>query len=381
MALFKKDKTFNLGIIIGSAKHSFLSFDEYIQHFLLPFSPRFRNIDFAVASLDTIGISDIIVFAEKDKDILQDYLSRGWPFHHFYVFDYADLREHFLPFFENYLLENTVEYISVLHGDYPVWFDMHQLLDQMDDIDMQAVKAKTISGNIYPALIVERSQFLKHYRNVWKTQGFDFAIDRIVNEQKIPYKKVQGYFMPIQSLRHYYEIHMNMTDDYLLLDSYNAAIPIKSKKSRNLTAIYKRHSHVRNSLIGEGAEVDGRLENSIVFGGAIVERGAVIKNSLIFPGNHIGHGAHIVNTIVDEFSEDNTIPNIGKGVRIGSENVTISNKDVPHLDFGVTLIGKDVQLPPRYSIGGNCYVESFTPLYQLKAAKSLKDGDSLFNKG
>ncbi len=72
MALIKSK--LNIGLIIGENSHNFLSFDEYAEHFLLPFSPRFCNIDFSISSLNSIGIKHILIFVKRDKDIIADYL-------------------------------------------------------------------------------------------------------------------------------------------------------------------------------------------------------------------------------------------------------------------------------------------------------------------
>ena len=49
---------------------------------------------------------------------------------------------------------------------------------------------------------------------------------------------------------------------------------------RNLTNGKK--AEVKNSFIANGAEIDGKVENSIISRYAKVEEGATIKNSIIF---------------------------------------------------------------------------------------------------
>jgi ADP-glucose pyrophosphorylase len=354
-----------------------LSLDEYSDHFLLPYSPRFRNIDFAVASLSTIGVKDIIVFAEKDKEFVNGYLVRGWPYLNFHVFDHVDLQHSFMEFFHSFVQEQAVELISMIHGDYPVWFDMNPLLDKLGRENMQAVRTKTLNGDIYPAIVMDKTQFLNRFKGVWMEQGFHLAIDQIVEQQKIPSREVRGIFLPLESIEQYYLKHIDMLDDYLFLDTYNGHVPVKSKMSMNNFAIFKRHSHINNTIIGEGAEVAGNVEGSVIFSDVIVDRGASIINSIILPGNHIAKGAKIINTIIDEFSGDNSMPNIEAGVEIGKAESGTINKKLEQLDFGVTLIGKDVTLPARYKVGANCYVDSFTSLKIIRAKKTLRDGESI----
>ncbi len=378
MALFgTKTRHLGLGIIIGQAYDNFLSLDEYSDHFLLPYGPRFRSIDYAVASLSTIDVEDIIVFVEQDKEFVLNYLVSGWPFIKFHVFDHIDLQTTFMEFFESFMKETPIELISLIHGDYPVWFDMNPLLAKLGKENVQAVKTRTVDGHIYPALVMDRHQFIRRYRGVWMEEGFHLAIDQIVEQQSLPSREVQGIFLPLRSLEEYFHKHIDMLDDYLFLDTYNGHVPVKSKMALNNFATFQKHSRIKNTIIGEGAEVDGDVQDSVIFSGAKVDAGAVIRNSIILPGNHIARGAHIVNAILDEFSGDNSLPNIESGASIGAETSVQPNKTLKQLDFGVTLIGKDVVVPSGFKIGANCYIDSFTPVKEIRSHKSLKDGDSI----
>lgn len=379
MALFGgKQRHLGLGIIIGRGYENFLSLDEYSDHFLLPYGPRFRCIDYAVASLSTIGVEEVIVFAEQDKEYVLNYLVSGWPFVSFHVFDHIDLQTTFLEYFEAFLKENPVDLIAMIHGDYPVWFDMNPLLTKLGKENIQAVQTRTVDGVIYPALVMDRHQFLRRFRGVWMEEGFHLAIDQIVEQQAIPGREVQGIFLPLTSVEEYYNKHIDMLDDYLFLDTYNGHVPVKSRMSLNNFATFQKHSRITNTIIGEGAEVDGEVYDSVILGGARVAAGAVIRNSVILPGNHIGRGARLSHVLLDEFSGDNSLPNIEAGAHIGNDKPAQVNKMIPQLKFGVTLIGKDVTIPAGFHIGANCYVDSFVTSRDIRARRRLEDGECIF---
>jgi len=71
----------------------------------------------------------------------------------------------------------------------------------------------------------------------------------------------------------------------------------------------------------------------------------------VFPGNHIGSKCEIVNTIIDEFSGDSTIPNIGPHASSRGELFQRKTRNSGHSNFGVQLIGKDAKNPFRHEIG------------------------------
>ena len=57
-----------------------------------------------------------------------------------------------------------------------------------------------------------------------------------------------------------------------------------------------------NSLVANGCDIEGTVENSILFRGVKVRKGAVVKNSIIMQRSEIGEGAYVENTIKDKRS-------------------------------------------------------------------------------
>lgn len=57
---------------------------------------------------------------------------------------------------------------------------------------------------------------------------------------------------------------------------------------------------IRNSVVSNGCQVEGTIENSILGRGCIIHKDAVIKNSVILSGAEIGEGVHVENQVVDK---------------------------------------------------------------------------------
>ncbi len=379
MAFFKKNNI-DLGIIIGENSYNFLSFDEYAEHFLLPYSPRFCNIDFAISSVSTIQLQHVVVFVKRDKDIVLNYLVKGWPFIKFYVFDYLDIAEKFGQFLMDFSKENSLQSIIIMKGNYPIWFDMKTLKSELETTPNIAIKTKYAMKNYFCGLVVEKDIFIKKYESLFLDESnLDVdIIQKIIKEFNIRSVDAKGYIMPFKSLKEYYDVHLSMIDDYLMLDNYNAYVPIRGDITSVSSSSLGRGSHITNSIVGENVEIHGKVENSVIFSNVRIDKHAVIKNSLVLPGHHIGHNAFIVNSIIDEYSEDSTLPTIEPHASIGSENATKVNKAFKEiLNFGVTLIGKDVKVPAGMKIGGNCYIDSFISVSTLKQERFLKDGEVL----
>ena len=63
---------------------------------------------------------------------------------------------------------------------------------------------------------------------------------------------------------------------------------------------YGENAIVKNSLISDGCVIEGIVENSILFRGVKVEKGAVVRNSIIMQDNIIGANTTLDCVITDK---------------------------------------------------------------------------------
>ena len=57
---------------------------------------------------------------------------------------------------------------------------------------------------------------------------------------------------------------------------------------------------MKNSLISDGCEIEGVVENSILFRGVRVGKGAIVRNSIVMQDSVISDGASIDCVITDK---------------------------------------------------------------------------------
>ncbi len=108
---------------------------------------------------------------------------------------------------------------------------------------------------------------------------------------------------------------------------------------------------VSDSAITPGCTINGRVENSVLSPGVVVEKGAVVKDSVIMHDTLIAEGALVEHTVCDKKVR------IGRGARIGHGDSSVPNIKFPaHLFTGITLIGKWAEIPPGADIGANCII-------------------------
>ena len=95
--------------------------------------------------------------------------------------------------------------------------------------------------------------------------------------------------------------------------------PIYTKERDDMPTLYGKDAEVKNTLIADGCEIKGTVENSILFKGVKVEEGAVVKNSILMQDTVIGE-----NTKVNYIIADKNV-NIKSGVELsGAENYPVS---------------------------------------------------------
>ena len=114
--------------------------------------------------------------------------------------------------------------------------------------------------------------------------------------------KYEGYFANINSLEDYYTHSMELLGSpenrSMLFDVRNR--PIYTKVRNSAPTRYSTTSSVKNSLIADGCIIDGSVENSILFRGVKVSRGASIKNSILFQDTIIGENVFTNCIITDK---------------------------------------------------------------------------------
>ncbi|MBQ9716663.1 MAG: glucose-1-phosphate adenylyltransferase, partial [Clostridia bacterium] len=103
------------------------------------------------------------------------------------------------------------------------------------------------------------------------------------------------------------------------------------------------YAKISNSLITEGCEIEGIVENSVLASGVKVARGAIIKDSIIMRNVTIAEGATINYSIIDSDTK------IGAGSIIGHTKSSSS---------GIALIGSELDIKPGSEIAGGEMVDS-----------------------
>lgn len=314
----------------------------------VPFAGRYRLIDFVLSNMVHAQINDIALFVRRKYRSLLDHLGEGkpWDLAHkrggLFVLppDWHDPTDtsrgdlqHFhnnMDFFHrgsaNYIVHTGSQHICTI--DFQDVFRYHQQqgadvtlvytkVPQLEEqhascirleIDEETGQVHNIHHelnhpNVYmETFIIEKSLFIELVqRCIAHGQSFFFrdAIQRNKQNLKIAAYEYTGYHAIINSVQSYYRTSLDLLNQENYQQLFKPKM-IHTKIKYEPPARYLGHAQVSNSLISNGCVIEGIVENSILFRGVKVHKGAIIKNAIIMQKCEIDSNTLLENVIMDK---------------------------------------------------------------------------------
>ena len=145
------------------------------------------------------------------------------------------------------------------------------------------------------------------------------------NGEKLYAYNFEGYWRDVGTIASLWESNMDLVGDDPVLKMNDKSFRIYSRNMARPPQFLGDKSSVTSSLVSEGCQIYGSVENSILSGGVIIEEGAIVKDSVIMDDVVVSKGAAVYTSIIDQDSV------IAPGVTVGicgadKESVTIVAK-------------------------------------------------------
>lgn len=121
----------------------------------------------------------------------------------------------------------------------------------------------------------------------------------------------KGYWRNISSIQSYYKCSMDMLNPEIRDELFIRDGKIYTKVKDEAPAKYNEEAEVINSIVADGCFIEGIVENSVLFRGVTVSKGAVVKNSIVMQASTIGQDACVEYVIMDK----NVIMHPGKHLK------------------------------------------------------------------
>ena len=111
--------------------------------------------------------------------------------------------------------------------------------------------------------------------------------------------KFDGYVARICSIKSYFDENMRLLDDKNL-DALFAGAPIYTKIRDDNPTRYIQGAEVKNIMAADGCVIEGEVENSVLFRGVRVAKGAKVKNCILMQDTVVEEGANLEYLISDK---------------------------------------------------------------------------------
>lgn len=162
------------------------------------------------------------------------------------------------------------------------------------------IASSKISMEMY---IMEKRLLVDLIKDCQARGGWDFVKDVLIRNMDhlklfgYPYK---GYTARIDSIKNYYRHNMDLLKPEKWEELFFKSGLVYTKVKDEAPVKYKENARAVNTMVANGCIIEGRVENSILFRGVKVHKGAYIKDSIIMQKCEIAENAIIENVICDK---------------------------------------------------------------------------------
>lgn len=194
------------------------------------------------------------------------------------------------------------------------------------------------------------------------------------NGKKICAYDFKGYWKDVGTLGSYWEANMELVDIVPEFNLYEEFWKIYTKSDAIPPQYIDDASKVSRCIIGEGTEIYGNVENSVIGSCVTIGEGAVVKDSIIMNGVTIGDGAYIEKAIIAESVE------VGANTRLGIGEEAVNEMKPQIYSFGLVTIGENSVIPEGVTVGKNTAIFGVTEPTDYPDG-TLKSGGSIIKAG
>lgn len=387
------------------------------------FAGTYRTIDFALTNLTNSGINHVGILAQYRPASLVNHVgigmawdlvgtNRGITFLSPYIG--PDLGEWYRgpadALYQNieFINKHKPEDVLIVSGDHAYSMDYTHILnfhrEKASDLTMafKPIKENPSRFGIGElnavGQLVNFTEKPEHPRSNFASIGvYVFKREILVNEllkavssdkaktyhihevirRMIPHYSAYGYIFHgdwfyTRTVDEYYQFHMDLINPESKLDlkPWHVRSETMSRDMPSpLPARFLSGAKIENALVCAGCEIAGTVNNSVLSPGVCVAKDAVVSDSVLWDNVHVEKGARLHRVISDK----HTI--IGQNAVIGTGKTIISEEMPQSLTKGITLLGRDIQIPEKTKIGYNCILHSNVSKELL--IKEIPSGKSL----
>ena len=389
-------------VLAGGRVDELLCLTEKRPKSALPIFGIYRIIDFALSNLMHSGIHNVGVLSQYRPYALVRHIGTGehWdfvgrkrgirilpPYRGFKESDWykgtADAVYQNISYIEEFnpkhLLIISADHIYCMN--YKPFFQLHNEKDA--DLSICFTKVKTKTTRFGYGIINKDGRLMEYLEKpetplsdwvsmtvyLFKT---DFLIDilktnaresshefgrdiipKLLSTSRVFGFKFKDYWAYARTVDSYYETNMDLLKGKINLKKWQIRTNLLERCADSDRLPAHIDDDISNSIVSDGCVIEGKVKNSILSPGVKVESGAEVIDSIVFQDTKIGHNAKLKKVICDKDSQ------IGEASIIGGIDENIPSKEFGDLlSSGITILGKNSNIPPKTVIGANTVIYS-----------------------
>ena len=183
-----------------------------------------------------------------------------------------------------------------------------------------------------------------------------------------------GYWKDVGTLKSYWESNMELIDIVPEFNLYEEFWKIYTKNDALPPQYISADAEVEKSIVGEGCDIRGTVQNSVISANVEVGENAEIHDSIIMQGSVIKPGTKIYGSIIAENVE------VGENCTIGVGEYADSKLSKKIYNCDLTVIGEGSVIPDGVTIGKNVAILGKTEPSDYPDGK-LPSGDYIVKAG
>ena len=317
----------------------------------IPFAGRYRMIDFTLSNMANSGVDNVSIIVRKNYHSLMDHLGSGreWdltrkrgglniipPFAERSVKLYSG-RVDALASVLTWLSAQKERYVILSDSNIAMNFNFNKLLEahiesgadvtmvynrsEIPDgarndnytirIDANGRVTELLSNDYRPGMqnlsmnlyIIERESLIQLVRDAAVRGLVYFERDILARNLSLLNVKAfeyTGYAARIADMKSYFDENMRLLQPGNVDKLFDSANPIYTKIRDDNPTRYLEGSKVKNCLVADGCVIEGTVENSVLFRGCTIKKGAVVKNSVLMQDTIVEENCSVDYVVTDK---------------------------------------------------------------------------------
>ena len=305
-----------LGVIDATTYHKEL--ETLMTHRALaavPIAGRYRLIDFILSNMVNSNIESVAIFPKNQYRSLMDHLGSGknWDLNRkrdgLFFFPSPNIEENTNGIGSFFHFEANLDYFYRSKQEFSLIANCFTVIN----IDFRPILQKHIISGCDITEIRHHGESLQMYLmktslliDLIKTRemtGYT-CINDVIRDFHQPYRlctfEFDGYAKMIDSIQAYFSTSMSILEPHIWKQLFRKDRPIFTKVKDEPPSRYKKGASVSHSMIANGCQIEGVVENSIISRGVKIGKGSIVKNCIIMQKTQIDEECILDSAIVDK---------------------------------------------------------------------------------